>query len=246
MARVPWLLSGPYAHRGLWSKKVPENSLLAFELAEQAQLGVELDVRLSADGEAVVFHDATLDRMTKARGPVAAKTAAQLGTLRLKDTAETIPTLPEALAVIGEMPVLVELKTPFGAEGPLEERVARILRRVGGPCAVMSFNPVSLGVLAAIAPEIPRGLLSWRWPAKGGLRTYWALRHGLRRFDPRIAKPDFLSCEVRAISTQGVVAAREQGLPLLAWTVRSQRDRARATLHADQVIFEGPLPPAFR
>ena len=53
-----------YAHRGLHGDGVPENSLEAFELACQAGFGIELDVQLSSDGEVVVFHDYTLNRMT--------------------------------------------------------------------------------------------------------------------------------------------------------------------------------------
>ena len=52
-----------YAHRGLWGGHTPENSLAAFEAARAAGVGVELDVRLTADGVPVVFHDAGLERM---------------------------------------------------------------------------------------------------------------------------------------------------------------------------------------
>src|SRR5271167_829930 len=92
------LFGPPIAHRGLWSLGgPPENSLGAFQAACAAGYGVELDVQLSADGEAVVFHDATLKRMTGRQGRVADYTAADLGEMRLVDGEETIPTLADTL-----------------------------------------------------------------------------------------------------------------------------------------------------
>ncbi|MGI9169559.1 MAG: glycerophosphodiester phosphodiesterase family protein, partial [Caulobacteraceae bacterium] len=92
------LFHPPIAHRGLWSAEgCPENSLGAFQAAGSAGYNIELDVQLTADGEAVVFHDATLSRMTGTPGRVADHTAADLGRLRLAGTDETVPTLAEAL-----------------------------------------------------------------------------------------------------------------------------------------------------
>jgi glycerophosphoryl diester phosphodiesterase len=96
------LFHPPVAHRGLWSPDgAPENSLAAFQAACSAGYGIELDVQLSADGEAMVFHDDTLERLTGAAGPLRARTAADLAELSLVGTEERIPTLLEALALIG-------------------------------------------------------------------------------------------------------------------------------------------------
>ena len=86
MSRVPdWLLHHPIAHRGLHdvAHAIAENSLPAFWAATRAGYPVELDVRLLADGEVVVFHDRELDRLTSATGPIAAR--------RSQDIARTRP-----------------------------------------------------------------------------------------------------------------------------------------------------------
>lgn len=89
-----------YAHRGLWAEHgAPENSLAAFDAAAEAGLGMEFDIRLSADGIPVCFHDRTLDKMTGVNGALADYTAEALGALTLKGgSAETIPTLEAVLA----------------------------------------------------------------------------------------------------------------------------------------------------
>lgn len=92
-----------YAHRGLHrqDKSVPENSLEAFRAAVEHGYGVEMDVHLSADGALVVFHDDTLDRVCGVPGRVEDKTLEELRQLRLCGTDCGIPTLAEALAVLG-------------------------------------------------------------------------------------------------------------------------------------------------
>src|SRR5215469_13477476 len=106
----------PVAHRGLWSSSgPPENSLAAFEAACEAGYGIELDVQLSSDGEAMVFHDSTLERLTGQAGRVCDHTAADLAEMRLPGGEETIPTLSETLTLVGRRAlVLIELKTPYG------------------------------------------------------------------------------------------------------------------------------------
>src|SRR4051812_4313898 len=92
------LLTRPIAHRGLWAARgPPENSLAAFEAACRAGYGIELDVRLSADGEVMVFHDDTLERMAGQPGAVESMTTRQLGEARLAGGAEPIPTLAQTL-----------------------------------------------------------------------------------------------------------------------------------------------------
>ena len=137
------LFHPPVAHRGLWSPGgAPENSLGAFQAACQAGYGVELDVQLSADGEAVVFHDDHLKRMTGAEGRIRDYSVDDLAQMRLAGTEEYVPTLLETLAVIGRRAMVhVELKTPYGEVGPLEQRVHEVLMDHVGPTCVIGFNP---------------------------------------------------------------------------------------------------------
>ena len=91
-------LGRSFAHRGLHSedKSVPENSLEAFRLAAAAGYGVELDVQLTKDGQVVVFHDDTLDRVCGVPGRVDEKSYNELKLLRLCGTEQRIPLLTEA------------------------------------------------------------------------------------------------------------------------------------------------------
>lgn len=247
MADLSWLLDQPYAHRGLFGPEnytdTPENSLAAFRKAVAAGVGAELDVRLSRDGEAVVFHDDNLNRMTGVDAMTGEMEAVHLTDLFLGQTDEKIPTLAQALSVMGaRQPVLIELKTPFDKEGPLEERVAAILERYPGPAAVMSFNPLALARMADLAPDRPRGLLSYLWDDEAAKRLPWRLRKELSQSaHAEAAGAHFLGWEIGDIA-RGKMVASAKGLPLLAWTVRGEADRAKAKRYADGMIFEGDIP----
>jgi glycerophosphoryl diester phosphodiesterase len=236
------LFEPPIAHRGLWDEHAPENSLLAFQAACQAGYGIELDVQLSADGEAIVFHDNTLERLTGAQGRVADHHTADLTGLKLDGSEETIPTLTDTLAVIGHRAlVLIELKTPYGEVGPLEKRVSEILIDHNGPIAVIGFNPYSHAWFAAHHPQILRGLDSYSYHdnevlAREQRKAYAALEH------VGLAKPHFLVLGMDIVADKPAARLRDNGMPIVAWTVRGQDERKQAREHADNIIFEGFAP----
>jgi glycerophosphoryl diester phosphodiesterase len=237
------LFRPPIAHRGLWTRNgAPENTLAAFDAAAKAGYGVELDVQLSADGEAVVFHDDRLEhRLTTAKGRVAERTAAELAEVRVAGSRETIPTLKEALECVGaRVLVCVELKVLGGDEGPLERRVATVLDAYDGPAAVISFNPRALAWFAENRPAQLRGLdssayhdaLNWCVPAEER-RALAELEH------VTLAKPHFLGLGLDMLPSPSADALRAQGMPVVAWTVRSPEQWARVALHCDNLMFEG-------
>jgi glycerophosphoryl diester phosphodiesterase len=159
-ARVAFLKAQPFAHRGLHGPGVVENSRAAFAAALAAGYGIECDVRASRDGEAFVFHDADLDRLTTETGPVAARSARKLDTVMLAGTSETIPTLYQVLKqVLGRVPLLIEVKAPDTNVVPLCLAVRRALEGYRGRVAVMSFNPGGRALVRRHAPEIVRGLV---------------------------------------------------------------------------------------
>ena len=144
-AKVAWLGQWEYAHRGLHSAGVPENSPSAFAAAMAKGMGIECDVQRSRDGQAVVFHDAELDRLTGESGPLAARTSAELGKVVLNGSTDTIPTFPQLLAQLGgKVPLLIEIKSPRRNSmrvSALCLAVKRALEGYLGPHAVMSFDP---------------------------------------------------------------------------------------------------------
>ncbi|WP_369059945.1 glycerophosphodiester phosphodiesterase [Caulobacter sp. 73W] len=230
------------AHRGLWSQDgAPENSLAAFQAACAGGYGVELDVQLSADGEAMVFHDDRLDRMCGVEGRIADHTAADLSQLRLAGTEETIPSLAEVLVHIGHRAMVhIELKTPFGEVGPLEKRVCEVLIDHNGPTAVIGFNPYSHAWFADHHPQILRGLDSYSWADKGAEKLAPELRKSLAALEHvAIARPDFLALGLDMLPSAKAGELRAGGMPIIAWTVRSPDQWDRVKDHCDNLIFEG-------
>ena len=240
--RVGWIGEHDYAHRGLHGAGVPENSRAAFAAAMAAGYGVELDVQRSGDGLPVVFHDATLDRLTGETGPVARRSAAQLGAVRLAGSTETIPTLRQVLAEIdGKVPVLIEIKADRDTRvAALCLAVRRVLEGYTGPHAVMSFDPRVAHWYWKHSPHTVRGLVISEGEDRalpGKVKRRLALWH---------ARPDFLAYDVRDLPSSFASAQRRRGLPVITWTVRGGEHAERAAEHADADIFEGMAREAKR
>ena len=233
--KVAWIGEYDYAHRGLHGAGMPENSRAAFERAKAQGLGIELDVQRSSDGQAVVFHDWDLDRLTAETGPVVRRTAAQLGAIALTGSADTIPTLRQVLSLIaGRVPVLIEIKSRRGHHvAALCLAVRRVLEGYTGPHAVMSFDPRVSGWYAKHSPHTVRGLVVTEEDDRG-LRGKLGRRLALWR-----AGPDFLAYDIRDLPSRFAAGQRRRGLPVTTWTVRSAELRERAAAHADAEIFEG-------
>jgi glycerophosphoryl diester phosphodiesterase len=228
------------AHRGLWSPGgPPENSLAAFQAACAAGYGIELDVQLSADGEAMVFHDDKLTRMTGAEGRICDRSAADLAELRLAGSEERIPTLLEALAVVGRRALVhVELKTPYGKVGPLEQRVHEILIDHTGPACVIGFNPYSHAWFAERFPGMMRGLDSYSYDrapqmSEDQRRSFADLEH------VSIARPHFLALGLDMLPSPKAAKLRAEGMPVVAWTVREPAQWEAIRDGCDNLIFEG-------
>lgn len=231
-----------FAHRGLHGAGASENSLEAFEAACRAGFGVELDVQLSRDGVAVVFHDDTLFRMTGDARRVDEVEWAELARLRLKDGGR-IPTLDEALRCIaGRAALLVELKN-----GRCNARLCAIvrdrLRSYSGAYLIESFHPLILRWFRKNAPEMLRGQLV------GARAAYLASQGPLGAFLLStlslnfLAQPDFVAYDV---SARHFTAPRVQRAlfhtPLAAWTVRDPDTYADCLSRGEMPIFEGFVP----
>jgi glycerophosphoryl diester phosphodiesterase len=215
----------------------------AFQAACAAGYGVELDVHLSSDGEAMVFHDGTLERMTGQPGRISDHTAADLSQMRLAGTDESIPTLNEALSLIGRRAMVhVELKTAFGQVGPLEQRVHEILIDHAGPVCVIGFNPYSHAWFADRFPNVLRGLDSYSYagspPPPKSLSE--AQRQAFARLEHvEIARPHFLALHIEMLPDERAAALRAQGMPIMGWTVRKPEQWAAVSDYCDNLIFEG-------
>jgi len=233
--RVAWLAGTTFAHRGLHGLDVPENSLKGFALAIERGLGIECDIQRAYDGQAMVFHDWELDRLTSADGPFGKRSSGQLGALRLKGTDQTIPTLRQLLDLVGSrVPLLIEIKSRREVRpNAVCLAVRRALEGYRGAHAVMSFDPRVSRWFALHSPMTTRGLVVTEEDHRGlggSLRRHLALWH---------ARPDFLAYDIRDLPSRFAALQRRRGLPLATWTVRSAELRDRAAAHADAPIAEG-------
>lgn len=248
MPRLDWLTARPIAHRGLHdaSAGVIENTASAFTAAIDAGYGVECDIQVSADGEAMVHHDDALGRLTDGSGALAAMSAAAIQAVRFTQCDDRILTLSELCEMVAaRTPLLVEIKSRFDGDLRLVARAAAVLARYQGPVALMSFDPAPLAWLSRHAPALVRGIVAERrydhpeWSAATRAQKF-QLAHLLHAPTTR---PQFVAYAVRDLPAPGPWLARTLfGVPLLTWTVRSEDDRRRAARFADQMIFEGFRP----
>ena len=248
MSGLDWLTARPFAHRGLHDAAagVIENTASAFAAAIAGGFGIETDLQVSADGEAMVHHDVALGRLTLGSRLLAAMTAAGLKEVPFRATADRMMTLTELCAfVAGRAPLAIELKSRLDGDRRLVARAAEVLRGYAGPVAVMSFDSGMIETLRGLAPGLPRGIVAERFyeDAEGRevspsqRRSMAVLLHAPR------ARPHFVAYNVQDLPAPGPWIARNVfGLPLLTWTVRSDDDRKRAERWADQMIFEGFRP----
>jgi glycerophosphoryl diester phosphodiesterase len=242
-----WLAARPIAHRGLHGGEVLENTIAAAAAAAAAGYGIEADLQLTADEEVVVFHDDTLDRLTRATGPLSVRRAQDLRKVPFRLGVGHIPNLREFLATVrGRVPLYLELKSAWNGDTRLAERVAATLASYSGPVAVMSFDPDLVRAMAAVAPTLPRGIVAESAQFRGGewKRMPWPRRFALGNLlHLSRTKPHFVAYGVRDLPALApLVAQWLGGLPLLTWTVRTPADLARAKRWADQMIFEDFRP----
>lgn len=244
-----WLVAKPIAHRGLHGLEpgVIENSGSAALAAIDGGFGIECDVQLTADGEAVVFHDFVLDRLTAASGPVRAKTAVELGRITLTGSNDPILTLPAFLDLIGgRVPLVVEIKSRFDGDLALTRRTADVIAsRSSQPIVIKSFDPEIVTALRDLAPQIPRGIVAMNTYDYGdyeklSLERKHALANLLHFTE---SQPDFLSWKVTDLDSAAPYLCRNAvGMPVMSWTVRTPEQRETARRLADQMVFEGFRP----
>jgi len=214
----------------------------AFAAAVAGHYGIECDLQISGDGEAMVHHDDALGRLTEGAGRLDAMTAAELKRVEFKGTADRMVTLGELCDfVAGRTAMLIELKSARAGDRRLAARAADVLSGYGGKAAVMSFEPRQVADLRSIAPRLARGMAvrthTWR-------DVLAAPKQAIAALAPTLAsRPQFLAYSVRDLpALLPTLTHKVLAMPLLAWTVRSADERQRAARYADQMIFEGFRP----
>ncbi|MBE1283690.1 MAG: phosphodiesterase [Rhodobacteraceae bacterium] len=240
-------LTTPIAHRAYHdvAQGRPENSRAAIRAAIAEGYGIEIDLQLTRDNQAMVFHDYGLSRLTGQGGVIRQHSLAQAQGISLSGgDGEGIPSFAEVLDLVsGQVPLLVELKDQDGAMGddlgPLEEAAAKLIQEYSGDLAVMSFNPNSVARMAELLPAVPRGIVTSayvydEWPLSKAVCDH--LR-AIPDFDR--VKACFISHESIDLNRPRVAELKARGIPILCWTIRSAAEEATARAVADNVTFEG-------
>ncbi len=243
---LDWLVARPVAHRGLHdiSRGIVENTASAFAAAIAGDYAIECDLQLTADGEAVVFHDETLERRCEGQGWVKNFATADLRKLAIRNSTDCVQTLAEILEQVGgKVPLFIELKSHWDGDDALAERALDVLRGYPGPHCVMSFDPDLVEALRRRSPLTVRGIVSDR-----GIDEYYNFLPLERRLELRSfshvarTEPHFVSFYFRDLPFAPVTKLRKTGCPVISWTIRSTEEAVLALQHSDQVTFEGFLP----
>lgn len=229
-----------FAHRGS-SAHAPENTLAAFELTvEQGADGIELDVKLSADGHVVVIHDATVDRTTGMHGRVKDMRLDELRALDAgsffseKFKGEKIPTLEEVFETVGEKTFInVELTNYNAPRDHLVESVCMLVKRFGFQKRVLfsSFLAANLSKSRSYLPNVPTGLL-----ALPGILGAWQ-----RSFGFAFGKYDALHPHLRNATQQQIYFVHRLNRRAYVWTVNEEDDMRRLfKWGVDGIITDDP------
>jgi glycerophosphoryl diester phosphodiesterase len=225
-----------FAHRGA-SAHAPENTLAAFELAlVQNADAIELDVKLSADGYAVVIHDPTVNRTTGSQGRVSDLSLQQLQALDAgrffseKYRGEKIPSLEEVFEVVGKRTFInVELTNYNTPRDSLVETVCMLVKKFGLQKRVLfsSFFASNLSKARAYLPEVPRGLL-----AVNGFLGAWA-----RSFGFNFGRYQALHPYLKDVTVQQVQRVHRLNRRIHVWTVNAEEDMRRLFHWGVDAIF---------
>ena len=240
---VDFLTARPIAHRGLhdFSTGMVENTASAFAAAIAGGYAIECDLQLTRDGEAVVFHDDHVERLTEGRGMVKDHTAAEMKQLTMRNSTDKVQTLAELLTQVnGQVPLVIELKSLWDGDARLAQRAIEELKSYSGPHCLMSFDPDAIAAVRRFAPHIIRGIVAERatdsyynslpLPKQTELRTFSHLAR---------TRPDFVSFFYEELPWAPITALRASGMPIITWTIRSPQQAVMAMRCSDLITFEG-------
>lgn len=234
-------IKGEYiAHRGLHDELLPENSLPAFKAAVDQNLPIEIDVHLTADGNVIVFHDATLKRMCGVDKRVTELTLDELKKYRLKESDACIPTLRECLdTVSGRVPLLIEFKMENGNTNALCMATDQILSNYAGPYLIQSFYPQVVSWYKKHRKNVCRGQLAANFKFKKEGFAKWLAGNLLLNF---MGRPDFVSYKHSDHSSIMLKFVVWLGAFPVGWTFRSSKELKTNQAHFKTWIFENLTP----
>ena len=243
LRNLDWLVARPIAHRGLHDKTkgIIENTSTAFARAIKGNYAIECDLQLTADSEAMVFHDETLDRLAESTGLIKSHKTKQLQLIALRNSTDHIQTLGEMLDQVGgKVPLIIELKSHWDGDNALALRALRVLENYAGPYALMSFDPDLITTVAEASPSTVRGITADRTVDPYYNALPLQRRLAMRNLSHMAhTQPHFISYYFRDLPFPIVQQIRGRGFPVISWTIRDKAQEALARRWSDQITFEG-------
>ncbi|WP_404403669.1 glycerophosphodiester phosphodiesterase family protein [Pelagibacterium halotolerans] len=238
----------PIAHRGLHNRDegVIENSASAFEAAIARGFAIECDLQLTGDGEAVVFHDHDLERLTGRSGSIHDVTADDICNTPLLlskagDRPQTFAAFLDQIA--NRTPLVVEIKHQANpaARDALTKRAVEAAKSYQGPLVFKSFDPHTLKALRDAGYKGPLGIVTYayrnpEWDGQYSPLQRFVLRHLLHW---PVSRFTFVSCERTALALPAIRFCRALGTKVMSWTVKDKAHVPEVLRHADQIVFEG-------
>lgn len=252
MTDVKDIMARPIAHRGFHNEDagVIENTPSAVQAAVDKGFGIEIDVQETADGDPVVFHDYTLDRLTEASGKVIERPTSSLTSVSMKTGGDKLWLLQDLFDLVdGKAPLVVEIKSLMrpDAQGDFVRTVVDQVAAYKGPVAIKSFDPDMVSIVKSRNRNVLRGIVA------EATQTGAMYRH-ISRTDRFILRnmlhavrttPNFISYGISDLPHAAPSFFRKVlGIPVMAWTIRTREQRERAAIYADQIVFEGFDPDA--
>jgi glycerophosphoryl diester phosphodiesterase len=251
------------AHRG-FGNHGPDNSLYAVERALAAGMdGVDVDGQFTSDGELVIFHDLSVDRLTSGTGKVRDKTKDEMLALDLGPKFDPaiegayVRTFEDFVRVFqgaGHGILMVELKVTGAGDTGIEARAIEIIRRYDASRSVVlsAFNPFVLHRVKRLDPQVRTALIfmdtNWNAELLAEIKPAdrvdlpWLLRQEFfRRAERKLVRPDLLSInhEVDPAVTDRLIA---KGWPVFIWTPDREDDlRGALAKRPFGVISNEPL-----
>lgn len=210
-------------HRGL-KGYAPENTLVSFQKALEMQVdGIELDVHLSADGEVMVIHDATIDRTTNGHGFVNKLSLRELKAFRINGTGDArrieeqsqqIPTLREVFDLVNQDSFInIELKS-YETAAKAVSLIEKYVTKKGWKYdrfVISSFDWNALQQVAFLNDKIPIGVLT-----ESNLDLALAFAKFIQA---KSIHPHF-----HLLTKENTAQMQNKGLQVFPWTINESED----------------------
>lgn len=216
--KLDYLKGVKIAHRGLWDKDNPENSIGAFKKCIERNVAIELDIHILKDGTLVVFHDGNTLRMTGKEIVLKDAIYDDIKDLKLKNTEYSIPKLSDVLELVnGQILLDIEIKGSNSNFRVCYE-LSRLLDQYKGMFVIKSFNPFYLFWFRINRPNYIKGLLVSKLEDKNmnNILKYLLFNMKFNWF----VKPDFVVFNYRNLPNKKIDLLRDKGILIWLFTLK--------------------------